>query len=65
MDTIQDKRFTLDFGSSYAFNKTWKIYFNAKNLTNEPLRFYQGSPSFPIQREFYDVTYEAGVKVHF
>jgi TonB-dependent receptor len=64
-DTIQDKRFTLDFGSSYTFDKTWKIYFNAKNLTNEPLRFYLGNPSFPIQREFYDVTYEAGVKAHF
>ena len=65
MDSIQDKRFTLDFGSSYAFNRHWSVYFNAKNLTNEPLRFYMGSPSFPIQREFYDVTYEGGVKVHF
>jgi hypothetical protein len=24
-----------------------------------------GDPSFPIQREFYDATYEAGVKFHF
>ena len=64
-DTIQDNRLTLDFASSYEINKTWKLYFNAKNLTNEPLRFYMGSPSFPIQREFYEVTYEGGVKFRF
>jgi TonB-dependent receptor len=64
-DTIEDARLTLDFASSYSFNKTWKVYFNAKNLTNAPLRFYMGNSSFPIQREFYDVTYEAGVKVSF
>ena len=64
-DTIQDKRLTVDFGSSYDFNSHWQVYFNAKNLTNEPLRFYMGSPSFPIQREFYDVTYEAGIKARF
>jgi TonB-dependent receptor len=64
-DTIQDNRLTLDWASSYAFNKNWKVYFNAKNLLNSPLRFYMGNPSFPIQREFYDVTYEAGIKVAF
>jgi TonB-dependent receptor len=64
-DTIQDNRLTLDWASSYAFNKNWKVYFNAKNLLNTPLRFYMGNPSFPIQREFYDVTYEAGIKVAF
>ncbi|HEY2661836.1 MAG TPA: TonB-dependent receptor [Caulobacteraceae bacterium] len=64
-DSIQNNRLTLDFAAGYAINSNWKIYFNAKNLTNEPLRFYIGSPSFPIQREFYETTYEAGVKVHF
>jgi TonB-dependent receptor len=64
-DTIQDNRLTLDFASSYALNKNWNIYFNAKNLLNSPLRFYKDNASFPVQREFYDVTYEAGVKVRF
>ena len=64
-DSIEDARTTLDFASSYKINKNWKVYFNAKNLTNAPLRFYMGNPSFPIQREFYDVTYEAGIKVQF
>jgi TonB-dependent receptor len=65
LDTIQDDRLTLDFTSAYQFNKTWSVYFNAKNLLNTPLRYYQGSPNLPIQREFYDATFEAGVRAHF
>jgi TonB-dependent receptor len=64
-DTTQDDRLTLDLATSYKVNSNFTLYFDAKNLTNAPLRFYIGNPSFPIQREFYDVTYEAGVKFHF
>ena len=53
----------MDFGSSYAFSKQLGIYFNIKNLLNTPHRFYQGTPDRPIQREFYDVTLEFGVRV--
>lgn len=64
-DTIQDKRLTVDFTSSYRITPAWTLYFNVKNLTNEPLRLYVYQPSFPIQREFYDQTFEAGVRAHF
>ena len=43
----------------------WTVYFNAKNLTNQPLRYYEGYVDRPIQREFYDITVEGGVRVHF
>ncbi len=62
---IQDNRTTLDFTSAYHFNPTWTVYFNAKNLLNTPLRYYEGEPYRPIQREFYDATFEAGVRAHF
>jgi outer membrane receptor protein involved in Fe transport len=65
LDTIQDNRLTLDFSSSYKINQHWALYFEAKNLLNTPLRYYEGSPNRPLQREFYDATYEAGVRVHF
>ncbi len=65
LDTIQDDRLTLDLTSSYAITPHWTIYFNAKNLLNTPLRYYEGSPDRPIQREFYDVTLEGGVRVKF
>ncbi len=65
LDTIQDNRLTLDFTSSYAITPNWTVYFDAKNLLNTPLRYYEGSPDRPIQREFYDVTLEGGVRFKF
>jgi TonB-dependent receptor len=62
LDVLQDKRLTMDFTSSYQIDPRLSVYFNAKNLLNTPLRYYEGSPNRPIQREFYDVTYEAGVR---
>jgi TonB-dependent receptor len=65
LDVIQDNRLTLDLGSSYKLNKHFSLYFNAKNLLNTPLRYYEGSPDRPIQREIYDVTVEGGVRASF
>lgn len=66
LDVIQDDRLTMDFSSSYQITSSWTVYFNAKNLTNEPLRFHYGAGTrFPIQREYYDVTYEAGLRTKF
>ncbi len=65
LDQFEDRRVTLDFTSSYAFTPNWKVYFNVKNLTNAPLRIYVGNVSLPIQREFYDQSFEAGVTARF
>ena len=65
LDVLQDDRLTLDFTSAYQVDKHWQVYFNAKNLLNTPLRYYEGEPDRPIQREFYDATFEAGVRAHF
>jgi TonB-dependent receptor len=65
LDVLQDKRLTMDFTSSYQLTQNLTIYFNAKNLLNTPLRYYEGSPDRPIQREFYDVTYEGGIRARF
>ena len=65
LDTIQDQRLTLDITSSYQIRPGVTVYFNARNLLNTPLRYYEGSSDRPIQREFYDVTYEGGLRFHF
>jgi TonB-dependent receptor len=65
LDTFESPRTTLDFTSSYEITKNFKLYFNVKNITNQELRIYEGSPNRPIQREFYDETYEGGVKFRF
>lgn len=64
-DVFQDSRTTLDFNGSYGITRNIQLYLNAKNLTNAPLRFYEGTPNRPIQREFYDLTLEGGVKIQF
>lgn len=62
-DNFEDHRTTLDFTSSYAFTDYLEGYFNAKNLTNAPLRFYERTENRPLQREFYLYTLEWGVRV--
>lgn len=65
LDAYQDKRVTLDLAGSYDFRRNIRFYGSVKNLTDAPLRFYEGTSNRPIQREFYGQTYEAGVKLKF
>jgi len=64
-DVYEDARTTVDFTSRYFVIQNASVYFNAKNLTNSPLRFYEGSTNRPIQREYYEYTLEAGISVAF
>lgn len=65
LDIYQNARTTLDFTSSVDITKRIRVYFNVKNLTNEPLRIYEATSNRPVQREFYDETYEGGIKFKF
>jgi TonB-dependent receptor len=59
-------RTTLDLGATYTFNKVLKFYFDAKNLLNTPLEYTEGTSNYrPIQREFYDATFIAGLRASF
>jgi TonB-dependent receptor len=61
-DVYNATRTSMDFGASYAFAPHWVTYFNAKNLLNTPHAFYEGTTDRPIQREFYDQTYQFGFR---
>lgn len=61
----QDKRLTVDLASTLTIRKGVRLYFNVKNLTNQSLRYYESTPNRPIQREYYQSTYEGGVKFNF
>jgi TonB-dependent receptor len=63
LDIFTEPRLSLDFGSSYSFNKNISVYFNAKNLTNTPLTFSEGTSDRVTQREFYGATYQVGVNL--
>ena len=64
-NNYEDKRLQVDFTSSYEVNRNLTVFFNAKNLNNEPLRFFEGRADRPLQREFYLQTFEFGVRTHF
>jgi TonB-dependent receptor len=65
-DVYNSARLTMDLGASYTVSHTLSVYFQAKNLLNTPLEYTEG-PCWcrPIQREFYDATYLAGVRLQF
>ena len=63
LDIYTASRLTLDFGSSYQATKNVGLYVDVKNLLNTPLKFYEGSPNRPIQREFYGPSIMVGLRI--
>jgi TonB-dependent receptor len=61
-DRYYDKQFFLDINASYAFSKKLRFFGEANNLTNQPLRYYQGISSRTAQLEYYGPRFNAGLK---
>lgn len=61
-DIYYDKQTFLDVNASYAVTPKWRVYFEANNLTNQPLRYYQGISERTYQEEFYNSRISAGIK---
>jgi len=61
-DRYYDKQFFLDANASYAIHHNLRIFAEANNLTNQPLRYYQGIEERTAQIEFYGSKFNLGVK---
>ncbi|MEH6680696.1 MAG: TonB-dependent receptor [Sediminicola sp.] len=61
-DRYYDTQFFLDFNASYAITNNLRIYADLNNITNQPLRFYQGISERTQQVEFYDRRLTVGIK---
>lgn len=61
-DRFYDKQTFIDLNGSYAFTPNWRFFFEVNNLTNQPLRYYQGVSSRTMQMEYYNVRFNAGLK---
>ncbi len=61
-DRYYDRQTFVDLNGSYAFTPQFRFFFEVNNLTNQPLRFYQGVEEQTMQIEFYDVRFNAGLK---
>ena len=51
-----------DIQGSYRLYKGIRLFASGLNLSNEVFGFYQGSPIYPIQREFYKPTVAFGLR---
>ena len=61
-DRFYDKQTFLDVNASYAITPKWRVFFEGNNLTNQPLRYYQGIQSRTMQMEYYNARLNFGLK---
>jgi TonB-dependent receptor len=61
-DRYYGKQFFLDANASYVLTSHWRIFGEATNLTNQPLRYYQGIKERTAQLEYYGPRYNIGLK---
>lgn len=61
-DRYYDEQLFLDVNASYKITKRLRIFAEANNLTNQPLRYYQGIASRTMQMEYYQARYNFGLK---
>jgi TonB-dependent receptor len=61
-DRYYDKQVFLDANASYAFTKRLRLFAEVNNITNQPLRYYQGTAARTMQMEYYRQRFNAGIK---
>ncbi len=61
-DRYYDEQFFLDVNASYFITPKINIFASATNLTNQPLRYYQGIQDRTMQMEYYQARLNLGVK---
>jgi TonB-dependent receptor len=61
-DRYYDGQFFLDFNASYAITPRLRLFTELNNLTNQPLRYYQGERNRTMQLEYYRSKGSAGLK---
>ncbi|HKI88106.1 MAG TPA: hypothetical protein VKA38_03700 [Draconibacterium sp.] len=64
-DRYYDKVTYLDFNANYSISPKTNIFFEAKTLLNQPLRYYQGVEERVMQEEYYNVKIFFGIKFEF
>lgn len=61
-DSYLYSHFQFDTQASYRFPAGFEVYGYGLNLNNEVFGFYNGSPQYVVQREYYHPTYAGGVR---
>jgi len=61
-DRYYDTQTHVDVNGSVIVTPQLRLFFEANNLTNQPLRYYQGISARMMQEEFYDRRFTLGLK---
>ncbi|WP_299524925.1 TonB-dependent receptor [Winogradskyella sp.] len=61
-DRYYDEQFFLDFNMNYALTPNLRIFADVLNITDQPLRFYQGVRNRTQQAEYYGQRITFGLK---
>ena len=61
-DRYYDDQLFVDANVSFAFTPQFRVFVDANNLTNQPLRYFQGTADQVMQIEFYNARFQAGIK---
>ena len=64
-DVFLDSKHQLDLSISQALTENIRAFFDVLNLTDQPLRFYEGTEDRPIQEEFYSWWASFGLRFNF
>ncbi|WP_282130614.1 TonB-dependent receptor [Pseudoalteromonas aliena] len=64
-DSYYGDNTSVDFTTSYQLNDNALVYLELNNLTNEPLKYYLGDESRPLQVEYYGVRGMIGINYQF
>jgi TonB-dependent receptor len=64
-DRWADRRTDIDANASYLVTPRARLFVEANNLNNRPLRFYQGERGRLMQDEYYGRRIQAGFKLDF
>ncbi|MGB6083734.1 TonB-dependent receptor [Moheibacter sp.] len=64
-DRYYDEQLFLDANASYKITNNFRVFAEANNLTNQPLRYYQGIADRTMQMEYYRPRFNLGVKFDF
>ena len=61
-DRYYDTQFFLDFNATFAITDQLRIYADLNNITDQPLRYFQGVRERTQQMEFYGQRLSLGLK---
>lgn len=62
-DVYYDQSFFLDFSADYRFTSKARVFIQAINLTNSPLKYYMGTKDQVQQQEFYSWSARIGFRI--